>query len=69
VGGWLKDRGIESFIVVGDGADMMGHAAYGEATLPDPAVLAALAAERAPLLQGPLPAYVRAPDVTFPRAR
>lgn len=40
----------------------------GESTspLPDPAVLARLAAERAPVPGGPLPVYARAPDAVIP---
>ncbi len=55
--------------LVGDGA-AMARAALPEArvddtrVLPDAAVLAALSATRAPDAEGPLPLYVRAPDVS-----
>ena len=35
--------------------------------LPDPAVLARLASERAPVAGGPLPVYARAPDAVVPQ--
>ena len=60
-------------LVVGDGAGVGAHAIGPHAilsradALPEPAVLARLAAARAPVPGGPLPVYVRPPDAAIPQ--
>lgn len=59
--------------VVGDAAAIAAAALGPRAllsaaeALPDPAVIAAIAARRAPVAGGPLPVYVRPPDAAIPQ--
>jgi tRNA threonylcarbamoyladenosine biosynthesis protein TsaB len=67
---WIGDPSV---VVVGDAAARAVAALGPHATLstadalPDPTIIAALAAMRAPSASGPLPVYVRPPDAVIPQ--
>lgn len=67
---WLSENSI---VIVGDGAAEAARHLGARARLssadplPDAAVLARLAASRAPIEGGPLPLYARAPDAVMPQ--
>lgn len=76
VGPWLATQGFAgSLLLVGDGMlvnetreSPARFCRIPDVVFPDPAVLAGLAAARVPSDAGPVPLYVRPPDVTAPAA-
>jgi tRNA threonylcarbamoyladenosine biosynthesis protein TsaB len=70
LGAWVGEaRLFVTGIGAGAAADALGGKAAGALErMPDPAVIAALAAAREPVAGGPLPLYVNPPSVTLPGA-